>query len=169
MIKCMIKYFSSEDHDFRNLTKFVRHFSHFTAIFYTIINFQPKMGLKHKIENIKRGLTAGPTCQWAPAQLPPPPLFLPARAARGQGGPAAARHRLPPAEPGRRSGAARSGQGGAVRQAQGGARRGKAQRGGHARARRPAAARGRALGGGGVLARPGPVGGGGGRWRGQGF
>ena len=53
-----------------------------------------------------------------------------------------------------------------MRQAQGGARRGKAQRGGHACARRPAAARGRALGGGGVLARPGPVGGGGRRRRG---
>ena len=35
-------YFSSEDQDFRNLTKLVWHFSHFSVIFYTIMNYQPK-------------------------------------------------------------------------------------------------------------------------------
>ena len=29
--KCMLEHFSSEDHDFRNLTKFVWHFSHFSV------------------------------------------------------------------------------------------------------------------------------------------
>ena len=42
VIKCMLKYFSSEDHDFRNLTKFVWHFSHFSVNFYAIMNLQPK-------------------------------------------------------------------------------------------------------------------------------
>ena len=32
-------YFSSEDQDFRNLTKFVWHLSHFSVIFYANKNF----------------------------------------------------------------------------------------------------------------------------------
>ena len=34
VIKCMLKYFSSEDQDFRNLTKLVWHFSHFSVNLY---------------------------------------------------------------------------------------------------------------------------------------
>ena len=40
--KCMHKHFSSEDHDFRNLTKFVWHFLHFSVNLYAFKNFQPK-------------------------------------------------------------------------------------------------------------------------------
>ena len=50
VIKCMLKYFSSEDHDFRNLKKFVWHFLHFSVIFYAIMNFQPK---KNKYTKLK--------------------------------------------------------------------------------------------------------------------
>jgi len=35
--KSMLKHFSSEDHDFRNLTKFVWHFSHFSVIYYAFM------------------------------------------------------------------------------------------------------------------------------------
>ena len=43
VIKCMLKYFSSEDHDFRNLTKFVLHFSEFSTNFDAIMNFSAKL------------------------------------------------------------------------------------------------------------------------------
>ena len=65
-----------------------------------------------------------PTCQWP--SPPPTPQFRPHGGGRGQGGPAAARHRLQPAEPGRRSGAAgsRPALGGGAGLARGGAERG---------------------------------------------
>ena len=89
----MLKYFSSEDHDFRNLTKFVWHFSHFSVNYYTIMNFQPEN--RNKIGNIKKGgkrLTAGPhmAVGAGPAPALPLPLLCPARAVAGQAQPAAA-------------------------------------------------------------------------------
>ena len=47
----MLKYFSSEDHDFRNLTKLGLYFQDFPAI-YAIKNYQPKY--RNKIEKPKR-------------------------------------------------------------------------------------------------------------------
>ena len=41
--KCMHKHFSSKDHDFRNLTKFVLHFSEFSTNFDAIMNFSAKL------------------------------------------------------------------------------------------------------------------------------
>jgi len=38
----MHEYFSSEDLDFRNLTKFILYFSHFSIFFYKILNFSAK-------------------------------------------------------------------------------------------------------------------------------
>jgi len=38
----MHKYFSSEDINFRNLTKLIFHFYHFLAIYYAFMKYQPK-------------------------------------------------------------------------------------------------------------------------------
>ena len=50
-------YFSSEDQDFRNLTKLVWHFSYFSVNLYGFLKLQPKI---RKREKHKGGLTAGP-------------------------------------------------------------------------------------------------------------
>ena len=47
----MYKYFASEDLDFINLTKFILHFSHFSAFFYKLPNFQPKIIIEKKKTN----------------------------------------------------------------------------------------------------------------------
>ena len=100
----MYKYFSSEDLDFLNLTKFSLHFSHFSLFFYTFLNFRTnKIKEKWKKKCKRGGLTTGPYTPGSPA-CPPPLLLACAMADARQAIPR--RRRASSAGDGRRRGAA---------------------------------------------------------------